>query len=241
MHNQVDLKDVQTLIATLRIVYASQFNKQFPADGPNAIPMQAVEQIAANTLTGIQKHQFNNAIGRLYTAGGKFMPSLAEFRTWCLSGSWWSANEAWQRACDYSALSSLELAQLSNLKIEEFLKSPKKITTLTKKAWDSVYWLVVQGDMKAASREFKALYEDYVIKAQSIGKQQDWYVPVRAIGTTVQLNIAKQKSFLPEQSLEEKNWIKKKTEELQATGLSFPKALYEAMSAYRDMAIGAST
>ena len=238
MNNMVDLKDAQNLIATLRIVYASQFNKQFPSDGPNAIPMQVVEQTAVNILTGIQKAQFNNALGRLYAAGGKFMPSLAEFRTWCVSGSWWSANEAWQRACDYSALSALEVEQLSSLKHEDFLKSPKKITTLTKKAWDSVYWSVVQGDIKTANREFKALYEDYVVKAQALGKQQEWFVPLKTIGTKVQIAKSKPKSFLPEQSPEQKAWVEKKTKELQQTGLSFPKALYEAMSECRDLAIG---
>lgn len=69
MH-EITLNEVRQLIASLRTVYAAQFNKQFPATGENAIPMSMVEQIALKTLVGVNQNQFNNALGRLLTAGG---------------------------------------------------------------------------------------------------------------------------------------------------------------------------
>ena len=53
---------------------------------------------------------------------GDFCPTLSDFKTWCMAGSWWTATEAWQRACDYSNQSELEL-----------LEGKLKVTTLTKK------------------------------------------------------------------------------------------------------------
>ncbi|MFI7815992.1 hypothetical protein ACFMJJ_14480, partial [Acinetobacter baumannii] len=74
MSELANINNAKTLIATLRTVYAAQFNKQFPATGENAIPMSMVEQIALKTLVGVNQNQFNNALGRLLTAGGRFMP-----------------------------------------------------------------------------------------------------------------------------------------------------------------------
>lgn len=159
MHNMVDLNDVKSLIATLRTVYASQFNKQFPADGVNAMPLSAVEQIGLITLAGIQKYQFNNALGRLYTAGGKFMPSLAEFRSWCVGESWMSGDEAWSRACQFT------------------VNRKTKITQITKYALDEVLYLINLGKMRPAQDNFMATYNVMVNQAQIKGRIQEWYKP----------------------------------------------------------------
>ncbi len=144
----------ETLLMTLKGKFASQFAKRFGDMKPEAISM-----VISGTLVGVSDEQFQIGLNRLLAPGNKFMPDLAEFQTWCVSGSWWSATEAWQRACDCS-------------------NNPKlKVTTLTKKAWDSVCWLVTQGDMKAAQREFKSIYDEYLAKAQAQGRQQEWYVP----------------------------------------------------------------
>lgn len=159
MSNMIDLTDAQTLIATLRIVYASQFNKQFPSEGPNQIPARVVEQTVMATLTGIQKNQFNNALGRLYTAGGKFMPSLAEFRSWCVGESWMSVEEAWSRACQFT------------------INRKTKITLITKYALDEVQYLISLGKMKPAQDNFMATYNVMVNQAQIKGRVQEWYQP----------------------------------------------------------------
>ncbi|MDC5080977.1 hypothetical protein NRA12_03980 [Acinetobacter baumannii] len=158
MH-EITLNEVRQLIASLRTVYAAQFNKQFPATGENAIPMSMVEQIALKTLVGVNQNQFNNALGRLLTAGGRFMPSFAEFRTWCIGESWMSPEEAWSRACKFTAGRSVV------------------ITQITKYALDEVMYLIEAGQIRAAQENFFGTYNVMVAKAQLKGRQQEFYTP----------------------------------------------------------------
>ena len=158
--------------------------------------------------------QFNQGMARLYSS--RYCPDIAEFQSWCVAGSWWTVEEAWQRACDYSNQSEREL-----------LAEKLKVTTLTKKAWDSVYWLVEQGGMKEAFKQFKSIYETYLAKAQMQGRQQEWYAPPKMIATSKA--VAKPKSMLPEQSPEQKAWLEGKIKELQSSGMTFPMAMFNAM------------
>ncbi|EXC18961.1 hypothetical protein, partial [Acinetobacter baumannii] len=158
MH-EITLNEVRQLIASLRTVYAAQFNKQFPATGESAIPLSVVEQIALKTLVGVQQNQFNNALARLLTAGGRFMPSFAEFRTWCIGESWMSPEEAWSRACKFTADRSVV------------------ITQITKYALDEVMYLIEAGQMRAAQDNFFGTYNVMVAKAQLKGRQQEFYTP----------------------------------------------------------------
>ncbi|AOX97674.1 hypothetical protein KAB08_02699 [Acinetobacter baumannii] len=75
MH-EITLNEVRQLIASLRTVYAAQFNKQFPATGESAIPLSVVEQIALKTLVGAQF----NALLVTYSRWTLYA-SFAEFRT----------------------------------------------------------------------------------------------------------------------------------------------------------------
>ncbi|EPJ6077546.1 hypothetical protein JIC65_003721, partial [Acinetobacter baumannii] len=152
MH-EITLNEVRQLIASLRTVYAAQFNKQFPATGESAIPLSVVEQIALKTLVGVQQNQFNNALARLLTAGGRFMPSFAEFRTWCIGESWMSPEEAWSRACKFTTDRSVV------------------ITQITKYALDEVMYLIEAGQMRAAQDNFFGTYNVMVAKAQLKGRQ----------------------------------------------------------------------
>ena len=161
----------ETLLATLRGKFASQFARRFGEMEP-----EMVEMIIKGALFGITEEQFNQGMARLLAPGNKFMPDIAEFQSWCVSGSWWTADEAWQRACDYS-----------NQSEQDLLKGKLKITALTKKAWDSVYWVVEQGNMKEASRQFKSIYETYLSKAIMNSRQQEWYVPPVMIATKVKV------------------------------------------------------
>ncbi|HAV4234569.1 TPA: hypothetical protein JIQ46_17360 [Acinetobacter baumannii ATCC 17978] len=158
MH-EITLNEVRQLIASLRTVYAAQFNKQFPATGESAIPLSVVEQIALKTLVGVQQNQFNNALARLLTAGGRFMPSFAEFRTWCIGESWMSPEEAWSRACKFTTDRSVV------------------ITQITKYALDEVMYLIEAGQMRAAQDNFFGTYNVMVAKAQLKGRQQEFYTP----------------------------------------------------------------
>lgn len=60
--SKIEDQDIRFLIASLRTIYATQFNKSFPQEGKNAMPMQMVEQIAKNTLVGVRKNQFDHLI-----------------------------------------------------------------------------------------------------------------------------------------------------------------------------------
>lgn len=210
----------QTLLATLKGKFASQFAKRFGDMNP-----KMVEMIISGAIHGLSDEQFNQGMTRLLAPGNKFMPDIAEFQNWCVSGSWWTATEAWQRACDYSNQSELEL-----------LEGKLKITTLTKKAWDSVYWLVEQGSMKEAFKQFKSIYETYLAKAQMQGRQQEWYVPPKMIGTSKAA--PKLKSWLPEPTPEEKSWVESKVKEFQEAGMSLPMAMMNAMKLKYEQSAG---
>lgn len=170
MHNHVDLNDVKTLIATLRTVYASQFNKHFPVDGLTAIPMHAVEQIALGTLVGVHKAQFSRGLAMLSVSGKTFMPSFAEFRTLCIGHDWWNAQKAWVKACEYTKIMKHKPIEISP-EVFQF----QEITTIAKFALDQVSLLIRDGEMYHAKKQFIELYEEYLAEAQLKGKAQDWY------------------------------------------------------------------
>ena len=170
MNNQITQNDIQFLIATLRTLYASQFNKNFPAEGQNAIPMSMVEAIVANALTGVTKHQFDRGIVLLSTTCKKFMPSFAEFKELCVGQDWWNAQKAWVKACEYT-----KIMKHKAVEIEKDVFQFQEITTIAKFALDQVMLLITDGEMHAAKREFMRLYEEYLAEAQLKGRVQVWY------------------------------------------------------------------
>lgn len=211
MHKVITQEEL--LLTTLRGKYASQFAKRFGDMEPHIIDM-----IIKGALVGINEDQFNQGMARLLAPGNKFMPDIAEFQSWCVSGSWWTAQEAWQRACDYSDQSDLDLAE-----------NKLKITALTKMAWDSVNYLVTQGNMREAFNQFKSIYETYLSKAQMQGRHQSWYVPPVMIATSkaVVVDVSKQKLGGDAEQ------IHNRTKELAGTGLAWPTAFKQAQMEVR--------
>lgn len=170
MNNQITQNDIQFLIATLRTLYASQFNKNFPAEGQNAIPMSMVEAIVANALIGVTKHQFDRGIVLLSTTCKKFMPSFAEFKELCVGQDWWNSQKAWVKACEYT-----KIMKHKAVEIEKDVFQFQEITTIAKFALDQVMLLITDGEMHTAKREFMRLYEEYLAEAQLKGRVQEWY------------------------------------------------------------------
>ena len=173
------------LIVTLQALYGNLF-----IDSMKGLTLTQVKTVAIGIISTLTDDQYNRGMAQLNAKAGQggYCPTIAEFKTWCMSGSWWTPQEAWQRACDYSNQSEREL-----------LDGKQKITTLTKKAWDSVYYMVQQGSMKEAFNQFKSIYETYLSKAQMQGRQQEWYVPPVMIGTKSKAMAAvEQKSMNPE-------------------------------------------
>lgn len=225
MHNGIALDKAREYYDIMQVMYGHKFISQFNG----MTDLNRILTIINGALAMLTEEQFQKGMAQLNAKAGSgdFCPTLSDFKAWCMSGSWWTATEAWQRACDYSNMSADRVAELSRMKPDEFFKQKDKITTLTKKAWDSVYWLVEQGSMKEAFKQFKSIYETYLAKAQMQGRQQEWYVPPKMIATSKA--VAKPKSMLPEQSPEQKAWLEGKIRELQSGGMTFPMAMFNAM------------
>lgn len=211
MHKVITQEEL--LLTTLRGKYASQFAKRFGEMEPHIIDM-----IIKGALVGINEDQFNQGMARLLAPGNKFMPDIAEFQSWCVSGSWWTAQEAWQRACDYSNQSEREL-----------LDGKLKITALTKKTWDSVNYLVTVGNMREAFNQFKSIYETYLAKAQMQGRHQEWHVPPVMIATSKAVVVDESKQKLGGDAEQ----IHNRTKELAGTGLAWPTAFKQAQMEVR--------
>lgn len=223
MHNGIALDKAREYYDIMQVMYGHKFISQFNG----MTDLNRILNIINGALAMLSDEQFQKGMAQLNAKAGSgdFCPTLSDFKTWCMSGSWWTATEAWQRACDYSNQSELEL-----------LEGKLKATTLTKKAWDSVYWLVEQGSMKEAFKQFKSIYETYLAKAQMQGRQQEWYVPPKMIGTSKAA--PKLKSWLPEPTPEEKSWVESKVKEFQEAGMSLPMAMMNAMKLKYEQSAG---
>ena len=225
MHNGIALNKACEYYDIMQVMYGHKFISQFNG----MTDLNRILSIINSALSTVTDEQFHRGMAQLNTKAGSgdFCPTLSDFKTWCLAGSWWTADEAWQRACDFSNQSEFEL-----------LSAKLKITTLTKKAWDSVYWLVEQGGMREARKQFKSIYDAYLSKAQMQGRQQEWYVPPKMISAKPVVRDVKPKSLLPEQSPEQKVWVENRIKELQALGKTFPMAMFGAMQEMRDQGVG---
>lgn len=223
MHNGIALDKAREYYDIMQVMYGHKFISQFNG----MTDLNRILNIINGALAMLSDEQFQKGMAQLNAKAGSgdFCPTLSDFKTWCMAGSWWTATEAWQRACDYSNQSELEL-----------LEGKLKVTTLTKKAWDSVYWLVEQGSMKEAFKQFKSIYETYLAKAQMQGRQQEWYVPPKMIGTS--RAAPRLKSWLPEPTPEEKSWVESKVKEFQEAGMSLPMAMMNAMKLKYEQSAG---
>ena len=204
----------EDLVDTLQALYGSLFINSL-----KGLSLQKVRTVATGVISTLSDEQFNHGMAMLNAKSGQggYCPTIAEFKTWCMSGSWWSVDEAWQRACDYS-----------NQSAEELQKGKLKITTLTKKAWDSVHWSVEQGNMKAAFGQFKSIYETYLAKAQLQGRHQEWYVPPMMIEAPKVTQVEHKAALKGDQEA-----IQARTAELAVNGMSWAKAFKQAQMEIR--------
>lgn len=230
MHNRA--KDYYDI---MQVMYGHKFTSQFNG----MMNLNRIFEIINGALAMLTEDQFQKGMAQLNAKAGSgdFCPTLSDFKAWCMSGSWWTAAEAWQRACDYSNLSDSRIAELSAMKPADFLKQKDKITSMAKKSWDSVYWLVEQGNMREAFKQFRSLYDGYLAKAQILGVRQEWYIPPVMIATALAASV-QGNTQLPEQSAEEKSLVEIRIKELQAEGKTLPKAMLGAMQELRSQRAG---
>lgn len=215
MHNVITQEKL--LLSTLRGKYASQFAKRFGEMEPHIIDM-----IIKGALVGINEDQFNQGMARLLAPGNKFMPDIAEFQSWCVSGSWWTTDKAWLAACRLTTLKKIKTVKDGDVEV------CKDITHEAKLALDQVVHLITDCRMKEAERLFKSVYEELIAKAQQQGRHQSWYVPPVMIATSKAV-VARPKYAIPEQSAEDKALIESKTKEFMAQGMGFASAMFAAM------------
>ena len=83
-------QQAQQLIDTMRVIHGNLFTHQMG----NVSPDQ-VETIIMGAMVGVSEAQFHFGLAQLSTQA--YCPSIAQFRALCVSGSWWSIDEAWAR------------------------------------------------------------------------------------------------------------------------------------------------
>ncbi|MCH2004065.1 hypothetical protein [Acinetobacter ursingii] len=154
----------QQLILTLQTMYAPQFAKHF--DGKS---MDFVESVVKAVLSGVDQEGFNKGIARLLSGQSKFMPTIQEFKSWCVSGTW-TAVEAWYHVCEWS-----------KHKPKKDKSQAYKITVLAKQCWDEIYHIALDGNMREAKSQFINLYEERLTRAQLRGLKQEFYEPPTAL------------------------------------------------------------
>ena len=200
-------QQAQQLIDTMRVIHGNLFTHQMG----NVSPDQ-VETIIMDAMVGVSEAQFHFGLTQLSTQA--YCPSIAQFRALCVSGSWWSIDEAWARVCEYTKD-----------------RNKNKITTLAKYAFDQVEYLINMGQMKEAQNQFKGIYNANLLKAQIQGKNQTFYEPPKQIGTAL---IAEEKTPAQKAGLnDEQNLILAMANRLREQGMSPKEAFIQAQVAIR--------
>ena len=200
-------QQAQQLIDTMRVIHGNLFTHQMG----NVLPEQ-VETIIVGAMVGVSEAQFHFGLAQLSTQA--YCPSIAQFRALCISGSWWSIDEAWARVCEYTKD-----------------RNKNKVTTLAKYAFDQVEYLINMGQMKEAQSQFKGIYNANLLKAQIQGKSQTIYEPPKQIGTAL---IAEEKTPSQKAGLnDEQKLILAMADRLRQQGMQPKEAFIQAQIAIR--------
>ena len=200
-------QQAQQLIDTMRVIHGNLFAHQMG----NVSPEQ-VETIIIGAMVGVSEAQFHFGLAQLSTQ--PYCPSIAQFRALCVSGSWWSVDEAWARACEYTKD-----------------RNKNKITTLAKYALEQVEHLITMGQMREAQSQFKGVYNANLLKAQVSGKSQEFYKAPMQIGMK---QIAEEKTTAQKAGLnDEQKLILAMADRLRQQGMSPKEAFIQAQVAIR--------
>ncbi len=200
-------QQAQQLIDTMRVIHGNLFTHQMG----NVSPEQ-VETIITGAMVGVSEAQFHFGLAQLSTQA--YCPSIAQFRALCVSGLWWSVDEAWARACEYTKD-----------------RNKNKITTLAKYALEQVEHLITMGQMREAQSQFKGVYNANLLKAQVSGKSQEFYKAPLQIGMK---QIAEEKTTAQKVGLnEEQQLILTMANRLREQGMTPKEAFVQAQIAIR--------
>lgn len=229
---QIQPSSSAKLVGIFKTIAPRSFEKTF--DG---IPVEQVNQAMKICIDGLSKDQINVGLSMVRDNG--FCPDPAMFRKWCLGITGFGTEQ--QRFVDSF---KGKHAALGNI-VKWLGDNTHPITNAEKEAYDRCYEMFTAIDWAKnvdrasylAYEAFKDNYTDVVKEYAEQGQQQAiWVKPVAIENKPVAKGIPK--SYLPEQSPEEKARIENRTRELQESGLSFPKALLQAYSEVRDQSLG---
>lgn len=179
-------------------------------------------------LDGLTHEQVYKGLSMVRDNG--YCPDPAMFRKWCLGIEGFGSEQ--QRAIDSYKGKNAALANILRWRADQ--SAP--ITNAEKESYDRCYEMFTNikwakntdRAMYLAYEAFKDNYADVIQEFSVTGVNQAIWVKPEAIESKPIALAVKPKSMLPEQSPEQKAWIENRTRELEQTGLSFPKALYQA-------------
>ncbi|WP_156189025.1 restriction endonuclease [Acinetobacter indicus] len=152
------------VLGRMQLLYGEAFDKKY-GDAEH----QKLVFTTCTVLNGLSEQDLRRGLERMNTE--KWCPSLPEFRSWCVhDGDWWTAEQAWAKALNFTADES------------------EKITTLAKRALDEVQNILKTEGQKAAHRAFSDIYNDYLAKAKKAGRVQVMWVKPKAIAAPQEQN-----------------------------------------------------
>ena len=233
-NQQTAVQPIKTgqLVGIFKAIAPRSFEKTF-----EGMPIEAISHAMKICIEGLSREEID--LGLRMVRDNGFCPDPAMFRKWCLGITGFGTEQ--QRFVDSF---KGKHAALGNI-VKWLGDNNHPITNAEKEAYDRCYEMFAEIQWaKNADRAsylayeaFKDNYVDVVKEYAEQGQQQAvWVKPVAIENKPIARAVPK--SYLPEQSPEEKAWIESRARELQESGLSFPLALLKAGSEYKKSAGG---
>ncbi|MFH7767782.1 hypothetical protein [Acinetobacter sp. BSP-28] len=221
------------LVGIFKAIAPRSFEKTF--DG---IPVEQINHAMKICIDGLTHDQVNFGLSQVRDNG--FCPDPAMFRKWCLGITGFGTEQ--QRLQDSFKGKHAALANI----IKWVSDNTHTITNAEKESYDRCYEMFmaiewaknVDRASYLAYEAFKDNYADVIKEYVERGINQAIWVKPEVIESKSIVLVAEPKSMLPEQSPEEKAWIENRVRELQESGLSFPKALFQAGGEYKKQGLG---
>ena len=233
-NQQTAVQPIKTgqLVGIFKAIAPRSFEKTF-----EGMPIEAISHAMKICIEDLSREQID--LGLRMVRDNGFCPDPAMFRKWCLGITGFGTEQ--QRVVDSF---KGKHAALGNI-VKWLGDNNHPITNAEKEAYDRCYEMFAEIQWaKNADRAsylayeaFKDNYVDVVKEYAEQGQQQAiWVKPVAIENKPIARAVPK--SYLPEQSPEEKAWIEQRARELQESGLSFPLALLKAGGEYKKSAGG---
>lgn len=233
-NQQTAVQPIKTgqLVGIFKAIAPRSFEKTF-----EGMPIEAISHAMKICIEDLSREQID--LGLRMVRDNGFCPDPAMFRKWCLGITGFGTEQ--QRVVDSF---KGKHAALGNI-VKWLGDNNHPITNAEKEAYDRCYEMFadiqwaknVDRASYLAYEAFKDNYVDVVKEYAEQGQQQAiWIKPVAIENKPIARAVPK--SYLPEQSPEEKAWIENRARELQESGLSFPLALLKAGGEYKKSAGG---